>query len=198
MLPSESVSGMSFFCRNTGRFIRSIEELRPKPRSHRNASIFVQSCCHPSRIAAKSLICSYFCSLSSNLSGFIASPFNRRPFRVIGRTILSGRVVFMLTSTETRRRRSQIVFGTRSAVSVEQAWKDVFPSRAALLGGFRRASGSTKGQVRCLASITVSDWRRQTQSRLQPCQSNQECVSRPYEVECGFPHSHFNLLTHHP
>ena len=33
----------------------------------------------------------------------------------------------------------------RSAVSVEQAWKDVFPSRAALLGGFRRASGGTKG-----------------------------------------------------
>jgi hypothetical protein len=31
-----------------------------------------------------------------------------------------------------------------SAVSVEQAWKDVFPSRAALLGGFCRASGDTK------------------------------------------------------
>jgi len=31
MLRSEAVAGMSFFCRNTGRFIRSIEELRPKP-----------------------------------------------------------------------------------------------------------------------------------------------------------------------
>src|SRR4029077_4262314 len=35
-----------------------------------------------------------------------------------------------------------------SAVSVEQAWKDVFPSRAALLGGFCCASGDTKSPNR--------------------------------------------------
>ena len=46
-----------------------------------------------------------------------------------------------------------------------------------------------KARVRCLASVTVCDWRRQTQLRAQPCQSNQKCVSRPYEVERGFPHS---------
>jgi hypothetical protein len=37
--------------------------------------------------------------------------------------------------------------------------------------------------------FTVSDWRHQTQSRVQHCQSNRECESRPYEVERGFPHS---------
>ena len=40
-----------------------------------------------------------------------------------------------------------------------------------------------------LAPITVSDWRRQTQLRGQPCQLNGKCVSLRYEVERGFPHS---------
>jgi hypothetical protein len=43
--------------------------------------------------------------------------------------------------------RRSAVSKLRSAVSVEQGWKDVFPSRAAFqLGGFCRASGDTKSR----------------------------------------------------
>jgi hypothetical protein len=53
-------------------------------------------------------MCSYFADSSWKLSGFVALPANCRPFRAAGKTILTDRPLFMLTSTGTGGRKSQI------------------------------------------------------------------------------------------
>ena len=49
-----------------------------------------------------------FANLCWHLSGLAALPVNCKPFRAAGRTILTDRALFMLTSTGTEGRKSQI------------------------------------------------------------------------------------------
>ena len=98
------------------------------------------------------------------------------PFRPTGGCVSLGAAQLYFETSFRRFRRTRL----EGRVSLPRG-----ASSLGLLSRVRRH----EGHVRCLASITVSDWRRQTQLRARPCRLNRKCVSLRYDVGRGSPHS---------